>query len=158
MTAGLKKGFPRGHGADGREQVLVGGVLQQVGARARGERAKNVRLIGVHAEDDHARRPIELLRARGHLDAVQFRHADVENEHVGPMLFAEPDGVEAVGGFSDHRKTRLFQQASQSPANDAMVVSQQHAQVPPPSSRLGNGSRISSFVPSPGAPAIVTTP
>ena len=43
-----------GDGADRREQILVGRVLQQVGARAGRQRANDVRLVGVHAEDDHA--------------------------------------------------------------------------------------------------------
>ena len=129
---GAEEGFARGHGADGRKQVLVGGVLEQVGACACREGAKDVRLIGMHAENDHARRPVELLRARGHLDAVQFWHPDIENQQVGPMLLAESHRLETIGGFSDHGETRLLQQTSQSAANDAMVVSQQHAQARPP--------------------------
>ena len=158
MTAGLKKGLPDGDGADGRKQILVGRVLQQVGAGAGRERADDVRLVGMHAEDDDARRPIELLRPRGDLDAVQFRHADVENEQIGPMLLAEPHRLETVGGFGDHREAGLLEQAPQSAAHDAVVVSQQHAQAAPPSWRAGNGRRIASLVPSPGALAIVIAP
>ena len=115
-------------------QIFVGRALQQVGARARRERAHDVGLVGVHAQDDHAGRPIELLGARGDLDAVQFRHADVEDDDVGPVLLAQAHRFEAVAGFGDHREAGCFEQAAQSAPDDAVIVSQQHAQAAPPSS------------------------
>ena len=64
---------------------------------------------------------------------------------------------QAVGGFGDHRKAKVFQQLS-IPANycrDRQPAARASATSVVPA---GNGSRISSFVPSPGAVAIVTTP
>ena len=88
----------------------------------------------MHAEDDHSRRTIELLSAGGNLDAIQLRHADVENEEIGLVCFEEAYRLEAVGGFRHHRQPGTLEQAPQASAHDAMVVSQQHAQASPPSS------------------------
>jgi len=82
----------------------------------------------VHAENDHARRSIELLRSGGDLDSVEFRHADIEDEQIRPMLFGQANGFETVRCLRHDRLTRLLQQAPQSSAHDAMIISQQHAQ------------------------------
>ncbi len=121
-------------GTNGGQEVLVGGVLQQVGARAGGEGADDIGLVGVHAQDDHGWRRIELLRAGGHLDATQLRHADIDNEQVGSMLFAQARGFDTIGGFTDDGMARVFQQTPQPPSHDTVIVSQQHAQAGPPSS------------------------
>ena len=44
------------------------------------------------------------------------------------MLFAEPERLEAVGGFSHDRQARFaLEQAAQAAPDDPVIVSQQHA-------------------------------
>ena len=73
----------------------------------------------MHAQDDHAGRPIELLRSRRDLDAAQFRHADVEDDDVGLVLLAQPHGLQPVAGFGDDRAGRL---TSSSPRNPRRTI------------------------------------
>ena len=51
---------------------------------------------------------------------------------VGLMLLAEPHRLEAVGGFGDDRQSGRLEQAAQPAPDDAVIVSQQHAQAAPP--------------------------
>ena len=69
---------------------------------------------------------------------------------LGLVLLAEPQRLEAVGGLGDDRQARLaLEQAAQAAPDDAVVVSQQHAQARPPPSRRGSGTLIVSVVPAP---------
>ncbi len=89
-------------------------------------------LVGVHAEDDDRRRPRQLLRPRRHLDAVHLRHRDVDDQHVGLVLLAQAQRLEAVRRFRHHGDAGLgFEQAAQAAPDDAVIVSQQHAQARP---------------------------
>ena len=63
-----------GDRAKRRHQIFVGRILQQVRACAGGQRTNDVGLVGVHAQDDHARRAGQLLDSLGDLDAVHLRH------------------------------------------------------------------------------------
>src|SRR6185436_12926818 len=88
-----------GHGAKGGEQILVSRVLQEVRADTSCKRANDVRLVGVHAQDDYARRSIKLLRPSRNFDAVHHRHADVDDQQVRAMLLEEPNRLETVSGL-----------------------------------------------------------
>ena len=77
----------------------------------------------MHAEDDDRRWRLELLDARRDFDAVQFRHRDVEDEHVGQVLGAQPHRFRAICRFSDHGDAGRFEQPAQAAADDAVVVS-----------------------------------
>ena len=39
---------------------------------------------------------------RGSLEAAHAGHADIHEDHVGPHLLRQRDGIQRVGGFSDH--------------------------------------------------------
>ena len=52
------------------------------------------------------------------------RHADVEDQQIGPVLLAQPQRIETVGGFADDRHVRLgFEQRAHAAADDAVIVS-----------------------------------
>ena len=87
-----------------------------------------------------SRRPLQLLRPRGHVDAVQLRHADVEDERRRAVLLAQAQRLEAVGRFGRRRSGPARSRAGSQPAtHDAVIVSQQHAQARPPPSSAGSG-------------------
>ena len=93
----------------------------------------------------------EFLRARRHLDAIQLRHADVENQDVRLMLIDEAQRLQPVCRLRHDRDPGFLQQASQAAADDRVIVSQQHAQAATSAVADGNGSRIASVVPAAGA-------
>ena len=43
-----------------------------------------------------------LANQTGSLEAAHARHADIHEDHVGPHLLRQRDGIQRVGGFSDH--------------------------------------------------------
>ena len=140
-------GADRTHGG---QQVLVGRILQQIRTRAGGQRANDVRLVRVHAQDDRLRRALEFLRPGGDVDAVQFRHPDVEDQQVGLMFRRQPQRLQTIGGFGDHGQPGLaLEQRAKAAADDAVVVSQQYAQVasPFPQIRAVAGSAVTCPLP-----------
>jgi hypothetical protein len=84
-------------------------------------------LVTVNAENDHSRRPRKLLRTSRHLDPAQLGHADIEDDQVRQMFFAQRQCLQTIAGLRDDRLAGGFQQPSKPTADDAVVVSQQHA-------------------------------
>jgi hypothetical protein len=121
-----------GDGADGRKKVLIGRILQKVGAGARCERANDIGLIGMHAEDDHARWSIEFLCPSGDVYSAQLWHADVDNQEIGPVLLAESHRLKTVCGFTHNQQASFLEESHQSASHDAVVVSQQHGHAASP--------------------------
>ena len=74
------------HGLDRHRQLVVGGVLQEVARDPGAQRLRDVRLAGVHRQDQHLRPGRDLRRAHRHLEPVQARHRDVEDGEVGAVL------------------------------------------------------------------------
>ena len=66
-------------------------------------------------------------QSRG-LDAVQVRHADVQQAHVRAQLARECDGLPSVGGLTDDLDVGLAGQDRGEPnADDALVIGDEHA-------------------------------
>ena len=55
----------------------------------------------MHAEREHAGARRRGDQAAGGFDAVQLRHGDVHDDHIGLKLFAELHGFAAVAGLAD---------------------------------------------------------
>jgi len=75
--------LPRGDDADGRQQLLGRPFLEQEPARAGPQRAEHVLVEIERGQDQHPRRRPADRDPPGGLDAVQHRHADVHEHHVG---------------------------------------------------------------------------
>ena len=86
----------------------------------------------MHAQDDDPGRTLHFLCARRHLDAAQFRHRNVQNQQIGVLLLAESDGFEAVRRLCDNGDVGGLEQSPQAPADDGVIVSEQHSQGAPP--------------------------
>ena len=149
--------LPGRHGAHGRQQVLVGGVLEQVRARAGGERADDVGLVGVHAQDDHGGGRCELLRRAPRPRCRSSSACAMSTISVSGWCSSQRRSASrpsAASATTVSPASRL-EQAAQAATDDAVVVSQQHAQAATSTGRAGSGSRIVSVVPAPGALLIV---
>ena len=90
------------------------------------------RLVAVNAEDDDPWCAFHFVCARGHFDAAEFRHRNVQDQQIRMLLLAQSYGFEAVGRFRDDGDTGGFEQSAQSSPDDAVIVSQQDAQGVPP--------------------------
>jgi hypothetical protein len=67
---------------------------------------------------------MHLLHACRDFEAVQLRHADVDDDDVGLMLLTKLDSLEAVGGFRhDVQVERCLEETPQSAPYDPVIVS-----------------------------------
>ena len=109
-------------GADCRDQIRVGGILQQVSACAGAQDFADVDGVLMHAEGEHAGARGGCNQSTGRLDAVQLRHGDVHQHHVGLKFFAGFDGFPAVGGLADDLHVGLRRQNHLEALPDQHVV------------------------------------
>ena len=64
----------------------------------------------------------------GRLDAVELRHPDVEQAHVGAELARERDRLAPVGGLADHLDAGLGVEDHPQPgADELLIVGDEHA-------------------------------
>ena len=145
-----------GGGVDRLDQELGSGVLEQESPGAGLEGAVHV-LVEVEGGDhDDRERVLDAGSGElsGGLDAVQVRHPDVEQAHIGPELAGEGHRLASVGGLADHLDVGLGVEDHREPGADQLLVvgdehPDGHAAVPSlgrtastvqPRSRLGPAS------------------
>ena len=115
-----------GHDADRGCDLLRRRVLEHEPARASPQRVVDVVIEAERGQDQHPRGRLGTHDPAGGLDAVQNRHADVHEHHVGP----EPPGgcnrVLAVAGLPHHGGLRLvLQDLAQADPDQRLVVGDQ---------------------------------
>ena len=80
---GLEIGVAGGRRADGLHELLVGGLLEHVGARAGLQRLARERGVLLHRQHHHSVAG-DASRRRGIAGRLELaRHVEVEDEHVG---------------------------------------------------------------------------
>ncbi len=139
------------HGAaHGLGQIVAGGIFQQI---AHGSRANAVKdpIVGVVSGKDDDLRPGQRRHdlPRG-LNAVQTRHLDVHQNHIGLQLLRQIHRFDAIGGLTDHLQIRLMiQDDGQTRANDILIVGEKNsnlvghkATLTPTLSRRGRGNIV----------------
>jgi DNA-binding SARP family transcriptional activator len=93
-------------------------------------------LVGVEGGDDHDPQRVGDARAgerAGDLDAVQARHADVDQAHVRAEPPRQRYGLRAVRGLGCHGDVRLgFQDEPENASDHGLVVGQQYPQCQAP--------------------------
>src|SRR5450759_2276505 len=117
-----------GDGANRVDELAVGGTLDQVSAGARFQQGDEIRVLGVHREDQHL--PARLLSDQllGGLGAVHFTHREVHHDHVRIEPLREGDGILAGGSLTDNldilggAEHRL-----EAGTHDTMVVDENHS-------------------------------
>ena len=112
----VEQRLPRGDRADGAGQLLAGRVLEQIAERAGLERGKDVVLVAIGGEHDHARLGIARADLAERLDAVHHRHLDVQEDHVGMGPACLLDRLDAVGRPADDLDVRLELEHVQRPS------------------------------------------
>jgi hypothetical protein len=80
----------------------------------------------VRTQHDNGRLVLHGAQSRDHLEAVEFRHPEIQDEHVGTMLDTQMDGVEPIGGFRNNRYAGDFQKPAHPPPHDGVIVSHKH--------------------------------
>ena len=99
------------------------------------------RVLVVRGREHDGRRRIEPVQVLRGLDAVDSRHADVQQYDVRLRLGGEPDGLLAVRGLGDHLVlVEVVDQLLQAVARRLLVVNDQdlHGRVMPRPSRGGS--------------------
>ena len=82
--------------------------LSRVTPRARLYGLRDVRLVAVHAQNQHPHRGRATRDLARGLDPIQQRHADVEDGHVRIECQRLTDGVTAISGFGNHAPVASF--------------------------------------------------
>ncbi len=116
-------------GSDRGDQIVLGGILQQVGAGAGLKRLEHVALVGVHAqENDGGLRQLGGDLPRG-FDAVQDRHGDVHHDDVRLMQFSASATASRPSEASAMtvKSGLAFEQQTQALAHDGVVVGEHNA-------------------------------
>ena len=121
MTARARQGVEQARKPD-RLQQIVDRVhfksLQRISVESRGEY--------------HRRRLVQRLDVLGNLDAVHFRHTDVEQHRVGIARGQHLERLPAIRGFAGdderHLERAIGNEVAQAIARGRLVVDDEHAQ------------------------------
>src|ERR1019366_5515488 len=87
-------------GLAGRSAALHAEIVHQAGQQARAQATAAVRDFADGGQELFHR--TFLANLTGGLEAAHTGHADVHKDDVGPRLPGQRDGIQRVGGFSDH--------------------------------------------------------
>jgi len=126
----LQVGAALGGHADGLDELLAGGLLEDVAQHAGLERLPGEGGLVLHGEHDDLRSR-RLLPDRG--DRRQSgppRHVDVEDQHLGMVAADVPAGRVRVACLRNHLDVGFpLQHQAQGAADDGMVVSKNHRDI-----------------------------
>ena len=120
---GVQIAVPSSRAPDCLDQFGVGGVLQYISEDARGERLTGIGRLVLHGQHHDP-----CIRCLGpdvgdRVEARAFRHVQVEHEHIGMMAPDVPARALDVAGLGhDLEVTFVFEQLSQTPAHDRVIV------------------------------------
>src|SRR5688500_4422575 len=137
---------------DAANKIRVGGILEQVPARAGLERRRDERLLSVHAQDEHTglRQPANNL-ARC-LDAAQQRHGYVEDDDVGLQCEGKTYRFASVRRLAHNFPAFLrFENLAQALPHNRVIVAEENSQICHPYHPASTAALASSA----GAPASV---
>src|SRR6185312_1572597 len=120
------------------------------------QRLDDVGVVGVHRQDDHARRRRAIAHLARHLEAVEAGHHEVEHQHVGLELEHPGQDLQPVGGLADDLEVVFAREQDLEAVDDDLVIvgeedSGLHALAPilAAAGLDGKGSSAVSRVPSP---------
>ncbi len=120
--------FARMNRADGRDQLLRGHALQQIGPRPGLQRAIDILIAVVGGQHDEPRVRRLHANALDHVHAAHPRQPQVDQRDVRLVLAKLRDGLHAVRCLAHHLKAlHHVQQRNQSLAHHVVVLDNQHA-------------------------------
>jgi hypothetical protein len=112
-------------------------MLQEVTQGAGLDHALDEAPVGVHGQGNDSDLPVLFENLAGGVDAVEVRHGDVHDHHIGAEFPGQPHCAAAVAGFPDHLKAAFpLQQGRQPLPHDLVVIGQEdfNAHMSPPCS------------------------
>ena len=155
---GGEQGVAGGHDADGIEQRFCRHILQEEAAGAGGQGVVDVLVEVERGEHDHAWRWVQLGRDRPRrIDAVEHRHANVHQDHVGPVGGGHGHRVRPVAGGADNRDVVAgVEKRCEAGAHDLLIVGDHHPDRCRHGAPTGRSATISN--PPSGWPPTVSVP
>ncbi len=93
-------GMARLHRPQRLDDVGLTRLLEHVAAHADLQGAKHVRLVRMHAHHDDLDLGHRVMKTLRRVDAVEMRHAQVEQQHVGPLVLDHLQHTETVAPAS----------------------------------------------------------
>jgi hypothetical protein len=117
-----------GHRADGPGQLVQGNVLQHEAAGPGAQGGEGVLVQVERGEDEDPRRAVGGHDPPGGLDAVDARHPDVHQDHVGVQFPGQPDRLGPVAGLAhDVDVVGFLQDHPETGPHQRLVIGQQQA-------------------------------
>jgi hypothetical protein len=130
-TAGDGRGqqrVARADHADGGHEVFGCGVLEEETGGPRGQGRVDVAVEVERGQDDHTWFVVRSGQdVAGGFQAVQSRHADVHQDHVGSGAPDRVDGFRAVGRLGDHVDAVCREDHPEAGADQCLVIGDHHA-------------------------------
>ena len=115
-------------GIDGGQEHAVGIIFEDVTASAGLDDLLNEVVGFVHGEDQDFGGGRSGANLASGFDAVEQRHADIEDRYVGFEFAGFVDSIAAVGGFgADFPAGARFQESAETGTYDGMIISDQDA-------------------------------
>ena len=122
---GIEERLALGDRAHGADQILAGGLLEEIAGRAGLDRAKEVRVALVHGQDQYLRLGTLGADQAGSLQPVQVGHGDVQHGDVRAALAGQGDRLAAVRRLADHADVGRGRRGRQPLCQPAHVLGQQ---------------------------------
>jgi hypothetical protein len=121
-----EEGFVLAEGLDGVEEDAVGFVFEDVTASAGFDDLLNEVVGLVHGEDENFSGRGDFANLASGFDAVEERHADIEDGDVGLVLGGFFDGIAAIGGFgADLPAGARLEKSAEAGADDGVIIRDQ---------------------------------
>jgi len=125
-----KKGFVLAKGLDGVEEDAVGFVLEDIAAGARFDDLLDQFVGLVHGENENFGGGRGFANLASGFDAVEERHADVQDGNLGFVLGGLFDGVAAVGGFgADLPAGVRLEKSAEAGADNGVIIRDQDGEL-----------------------------
>jgi hypothetical protein len=127
--AGGEEGLVLAESVDGVEEDAIGFVFEDVAAGAGFDDLLDEVVGLVHGEDENFGGGRGFADMAGGFDAVEERHADVEDGDVRFVLRGFFDGVATVGGFGANLPAgSRFEESAEASADDGVIIRDQNGE------------------------------
>jgi hypothetical protein len=128
--------------ADGGQDLVAVGVLQDVPGGAGDEHPADDLLVLVSRERDDAQVGEIRLQQPGRLDPIHRRHPDVHQHDIGREQANEAERLHARAGLTDHLEVPRLEQRQERLTEAGVVVDDEHPDRPGVTNRAGKDRRF----------------
>lgn len=78
------------------------------------------------AQDDDCRLITHRAQARDHVEPVEFRHPEIEDNYVRTMVDTQMNCLEAVRSFGNNSHARGFEKSAHASPDNGVIVSDEY--------------------------------